>query len=311
MFFNLDKFYKSYNISGNTSNFYIEKFKLLSQLDLNLVVYTDKQSKDLLLPFSNKNIKFIINSFENLQLYPYIDTIKKNRKNNPTYNNHRQIPELCIVQASKLEAIQKAIEINYFSSEIFVWLDFGFFRPEHDYVDYSLDELKQQFKIIENSNIYKNNTIHIGLINWVNKDIYNNLSEFYIGDGRCTVTSGYFFGNIKAFEILIEKYNKILNEQINLNFFHTEEQILFYTAIYHPYLFTFFSSEYFCSPFDVIFPQKRTFISTDLLVPNLIKDNQTKILKNIIKNLLISHALNKIKLDKNKLIEYEKILLNQ
>ena len=47
MFFNLDKYYQNYQSSGNSSQFYIEKFKLLSKLDIKLVIYTDEQSKNL------------------------------------------------------------------------------------------------------------------------------------------------------------------------------------------------------------------------------------------------------------------------
>ena len=131
MYFNLDKYYDNYEGKGNSSKFYVEKFKLLSKLGIKLVIYTDKESKDLLLPYSNENIKFIINRFEDLELYEYLETIKNLRKDNIIYKNHRAIPELSMVQASKLEAIKKAIELNYFSSDIFVWLDFGYFRPDH------------------------------------------------------------------------------------------------------------------------------------------------------------------------------------
>jgi len=310
MYFNLDKYYDNYEGKGNSSKFYVEKFKLLSKLGIKLVIYTDKESKDLLLPYSNENIKFIINRFEDLELYEYLETIKNLRKDNIIYKNHRAIPELSMVQASKLEAIKKAIELNYFSSDIFVWLDFGYFRPDHDYVDYSLEQLNNQFKIIENSNIYKKDTIHIGLINWVHKDIFNNLSEFYKGDGRCTVTSGYFFGNITAFKILIEKYKNIFREHIELKYFHADEQVLFYSAINNPDLFTFFPTDYFCSPFDVIFPQKRVFITTELLIPNLIKDKQKIILKEVIERLLISHSVKKIELSMERIKAYENILIN-
>ena len=311
MFFNLDKFYKKNNSSDyNSSTFYIEKFKYLIELNIQLIIYTDQEVHDILLPYSSINTKFIITTFEEIELFPYIQKLYKIRENNPIYHNSRNIPEWCLTTVTKNEALNKAIDLNPFNSEIFCWMDFGFYRPHHSYIDYSIEQLKNQLKLLQNSNIYKLNSIHIGFINWINKHIYNDINSFYKNGGPCTVSGQFFFGNKEAFNKLKINTLNIFKEHISQNYFHADEPIFFYTILKYPDLFTPFATDYFCAPFDVIFPQKRTSVSTGLLIPNLLKDNQINFAKILIERLLISHSLKKIVLSDENLKFYEKVLLN-
>ena len=309
MFFNLDEFYIKNNIeSYNHSSLYIKTFKNLAQLNINLVIYTDDNTKNLLLPYSNNNIKFIITNFNELELAEYIPEIYSIRKNNHIYHNSRNIPEWAIICMSKNEAIIKTIENNPFNTDIFCWIDFGFYREGHSYIDYSLDTLKDQLNLLQQANIYKENTIHMGLIDWVDKSRYNDLNNFYSTGGPCTLSGQFYFGNKLAFQQLKNISIKIFDEHIKNKQFHHDEQIYFYTLLKIPTLFTLFPTDYFCVPFDVIIPQKRTFIATNLLVPNLLNDNQIQITKNIVERLLISHSLKKLGLSDEILKQYEEIL---
>ena len=163
---------------------------------------------------------------------------------------------------------------------------------------------------MQKSTIYNENTIHMGLIDWIHKNKYNDLNNFYESGGPCTVSGQFYFGNIDAFQEWKKHTDEILDNHIKSNHFHCDEQILFYTLLKEPELFTLFPTDYFCAPFDIIIPQKRTFITTDLLVPNLLNDNQIQIAKNIIERLLISHSLKKIWLSDDKIKQYECILYN-
>ena len=312
MFFNLDKFYKKNNNNSdyNSSEFYIEKFKYLIDLDIQLIIYTDQELSDILLPYSTNNTKFIITTFEEIELFPYIQNLYKIRENNPIYHNSRNIPEWGLTTMTKNEAINKAINFNPFNSEIFCWIDFGFYRPEHSYIDYSIDQLKNQLNLLQQSNIYKLNSIHIGFIDWIDKNIYNDLNSFYKNGGPCTISGQFYFGNKEAFNKLNIETLNIFKDHLSQNYFHCDEQILFYTILKFPELFTPFPTDYFCAPFDVIFPQKRTFTSTDLLIPNLLKDDQINFAKYLIERLLISHSFKNIILSDENLKFYEKILLN-
>ena len=144
----------------------------------------------------------------------------------------------------------------------------------------------------------------MGLINWVNKEYYESYDKFYDNGGKCTTCGQFFFGNIYSVKKLYEECLIILDEHINNKFFHADEQIYFYTILKNPELFTLFPTDYFCSPFDVIYPHKRIWTTTEFLIPNLLRDNQYKICKKIMFKLLSSHLIKKINLPDKLLNEY-------
>jgi hypothetical protein len=289
----------------NNDSFYIEKFKYLLELDINLIIFIDEVYKTKIEKYvNNKKIKFIVIKFDELYLSKYVPQIYKNREGSIIYKNSRNIPEWAVITLSKSEILIKAIEINPFDTEIYCWIDFGIYRPAHPYVNYSIEELKKQIENLQNSNIYINNTIHMGLINWVNKDDYKNCIEFYKSGGRCTLSSQFFFGNIHSLKYFNRECVSIIEDHINNKVLHADEQICFYVLLKNPELFSLFPTDYFYAPFDVIYPHKRTRTTTELLIPNLLRDNQYKICKKIIFKLLCSHIVKKINLPDKLLNEY-------
>ena len=290
----------------NNDSFYIEKFKHLLELDINLIIFIDEVSKTKIEKYviTNKKIKFIVINFDDLYLSKYVPQIYKNREGSIIYKNSRNIPEWAVITLSKSEILIKAIEINPFGTEIYCWIDFGIYRPTHPYINYSIEELKKQIEDLQNSNIYINNTIHMGLINWVNKDEYKTCTNFYKSGGPCTLSSQFFFGNIHALKHFNKECVSMIEDHISNKVLHADEQICFFVLLKTPELFTLFPTDYFYSPFDVIYPHKRIWTTTELLIPNLLKDNQYKICKKIINKLLFSHILKKINLSDELLSNY-------
>ena len=309
-YINIQSYYEKNAINQyNNDSFYIEKFKYLIDLNINLIIFIDEDSKSKIDKYLTKsNIKFIIINLEDLYLSKYIPQIYKNREDSIIYKNSRNIPEWSVITLSKSELLIKAIEINPFDTDIYCWIDFGIYRPSHPYINYSIEDLEKEIKNLQNSNIYINDTIHMGLINWINKEEYKSYDNFYSIGGPCTLSSQFFFGNINSLKYFYKEFIFIVEDHINNKVLHNDEQICFYVLLKNPELFTLFPTDYFYSPFDVIYPHKRIWTTTELLIPNLLKDKQYKICKKIIIKLLFSHIFKKINLSDELLSNYIEFL---
>lgn len=313
MFFSLEPYFKQRGVASHISHMaktvYMERFKALVDLNVQLVVYTDSEGRDAMVPLLKdaSKVRFIITPFQNLSFYKYIDQISDGRKGNSVYEGSRNIPEWAITVLSKFEAVTKAIEKDYFNSSMFCWIDFGFYRPDHDYVDYSVGELRRQLYDIQ-GNTFQPNELYVGVIDWVGRERSDDLDTFHKYGGPCTVSSQIFFGDKDVFAAILPIFVSTAEEHISKRVLHADEQVLFYVLLKNPHLFNLFPTDYFCAPMDILFPHKRYWVSIRLLVPNLLKDGRLNIAKHVIRQLLKSHDHNKIKLDSHVVNMYRRIL---
>lgn len=104
------------NLLPNVKNFY-------------LVVYTDRNSKDMLIPYvkDNKKIKIIIVPMEEFYNYRYREKWEKNHINNNSMNGISSW-HINMLWAEKISFVKKTVENNYFNTKWFGWVDIGYFR---------------------------------------------------------------------------------------------------------------------------------------------------------------------------------------
>lgn len=267
MFFSLDDAYvKRSAFEYNTSAFYLDRFRNLNKLGIELLVYTDEATETILKPLCSCNVTFVRGSLNALHAMSHMNDVERicEKKGNI---DSRNIPEWALLTCSKVQVLNEVAEM--YSDDILCWVDFGIYRPEHDYVDYSADELAEAFQKIQNSDVYKKGTIHMGVIDWV-----SSVEELYRHGGACTMCGQLFFGDCDAIKVFSDKFYKQLSRSIQNETFHADEQIYYELLRHDPSMFTLFATDYFIAPFNVIMPTKRLFVSESLLFPNLLKDQE-------------------------------------
>ena len=265
MFFPLDTLYKKRSVSSyNSTKFYKDQFENLHSLGIELVVYTDKETEREFRPKCGANVTFVVASLYDLHAMSHVHDVERIFKKTQTVP--RCIPEWALINCSKAQVMNEIAKI--YSDHVICWIDFGMYRPEHDYVDYSANELAEALKTLHTSNVYQTGTIHMGLIDWV-----SSVEELYDRGGACTVSGQLLFGDYNAITDFSDIFNKQLNQSIQKGTFHADEQIYYEILRQNPDLFTLFPTDYFVSPFNVIVPTKRLSVSKDLLFPNLLKDS--------------------------------------
>ena len=108
---------------GRHIHFYNSSLKNISNLDLPIVIYTDKQSVDLVESFVSsymKNYKIIPQDIEDFEFAEQILDYKKKYLEDISLNDRNHI--LCY---RKPGWVMDAIKNNYFNTEKFVWIDSG------------------------------------------------------------------------------------------------------------------------------------------------------------------------------------------
>lgn len=162
------------NINGYRSiEKYVEYGKKLIALPINKVIFIERNIHDQYFSdtFSNKNITFIFIKKSDLYLYEYSDQITDFCPN--TDNPKKDTLEYMFVQCNKTEWVRRAIEIDPYGSDHFVWMDFGIWhmiRDDQVFMDFCMKMAP------------KTNGVRIACgINNQNIDLYKSISWFFLG----------------------------------------------------------------------------------------------------------------------------------
>lgn len=214
----------------------IEEYKewinnLFGNVPFNLIFFTNKEYtpfiKDIRKNFSNTKVLTL--EFEELEVFKkYPLQFWKKQKHLDHEENHT--PELYAMWYEKKEFVKKAIELNPFDSEYFIWTDAGICRDKN-----WIPHLKNYPK----SNLIPKNKILINKIkDFSDKDMYYDFQ--YTTEN---VGAGILAGNKEAWRNYEILYNKIYNLYINDNRFVGKEQNIMTTmCITNPELFTLYNS---------------------------------------------------------------------
>ena len=187
---------------------YIDYGTKLLQNNLQKIIFIEKNIYDSY--FSNQNFNnthFIFFEKKDIYLYNFINDITNFSIN--TDNPSKDNLEYFFVQCNKTEWVKQAIEINYFNTEQFIWLDFGIFHVFNN----NLEKFNNSLYALNNK-IYER--VRISTI-W-NLDYLYNIN---IHKNICWYFAGGIFGGSKNFllkfaEIMKNKCISYIQEHKNL-----------------------------------------------------------------------------------------------
>jgi hypothetical protein len=170
-----------------------------NRLDRNIEKYIDFGNKFINIPvkkiiflenniyekyFKNKDnelTKFILFDKNDLYLYDYKDNITNLMIN--TDNPNKDTIEYMFTMCHKTEWVKKAIELNPYSTEQFIWIDFGIFhiiKDENNFKNSILNMENKKYNNVRIASCWDPNIIY-------NVDIYRQIAWYFAG--------GIFGGN--------------------------------------------------------------------------------------------------------------------
>jgi hypothetical protein len=108
---------------------YIEYGRKLLEIDVPKIIFIEKSVYDEYLKeynYETKQTQFVFINKTDAYLYEYRDKLTNFKIN--TTNNTKDTVDYMFVQCNKTEWMRTATEINHFSTEQFVWIDFGIYH---------------------------------------------------------------------------------------------------------------------------------------------------------------------------------------
>lgn len=169
-------FLSNININHNLEYYYELGIKLL-KINIPKIIFVDEIMYDKIKSYENEFTKIILYDKSESYLYPYINPeCLKNFKNNST-NPSKDTPEYMFVQCNKTEWLKEAIQLNYFNTTQFVWVDLAIRKV------ISSDELLHKYILNLQNKSYSN--VRIGSILNVNHiynlNLYTDIAWYFAG----------------------------------------------------------------------------------------------------------------------------------
>lgn len=150
--------------------------KVLLQVQIPKVIFVDIDMYNKIKELENEFTKIILVDKNNYYLYEYIDQITDFKANNG--NSKKDTLEYMVTMCHKTEWMKEAIDGNFFTTNNFIWIDFGIRRI------FTCDDL-EFIKNIQNIQTKEYNKIRIGTIWDLNIkcrcDIYSNVYWYFAG----------------------------------------------------------------------------------------------------------------------------------
>jgi hypothetical protein len=189
---------------------YLELGIVLLKADIPKIIFTDGQMYEKIKNYENDKTKIILYDKQESYLYKYLNNdYLINFKLNTDYES-KDTKEYIFIQCNKTEWVKKAILMNYFNTENFIWLDFGI-KHVFQCDDETFIKIIQQL-----DNKKYNDKIRIASI-WNTEliyscNIYQDIAWYFAG--------GVFGGNKESLLIFSEKMEqeciKIISEKKTL-----------------------------------------------------------------------------------------------
>lgn len=194
--------YLENNKSRNLDDYIKLGIKFLEQ-NIPKIIFMDEKLFNTFEKYQNENTKIIISKLDDIYLYKYKDSVTINvSTDNPTKDTF----EYFNIMNNKTEWIRKAIELNIYNTNNFIWIDFGIFHIIQRNLNFSDYVLNKNYDKIRIASIWD-----LSLI--IHMDITKNIYWFFCG--------GVFGGNK---EILIKFADLIKNKCLHF----VENNILFW-----------------------------------------------------------------------------------
>ena len=198
------------SISNGNRSFekYVELGIQLLKINVPKIIFADKLMYETIKSYDNDYTKIILYDKSESYLHPYINDIWLSNFKVNTDAPSKDTIEYMFVQSNKTEWIKKAIEINHFHTNQFVWVDFGIrhlITTDDNFNKYILKLQNNSYTNVRIGSIWDVNSVY-------NINIYTNVAWYFAGS-----TLG---GNKDALLIFAEKMKtqclKIITEHRTL-----------------------------------------------------------------------------------------------
>lgn len=156
---------------------YYELGVQLLKINVPKIIFADELMYAKINSYANEYTKIILYDKTESYLYPYInDTYLSNFVINSTLSI-KDTPEYMFVQCNKTEWIKKAIEINHFHTNQFVWIDFGIrhlITTDDNFIKYILKLQNNSYTNVRIGSIWNVNSVY-------NINIYKTVAWYFAG----------------------------------------------------------------------------------------------------------------------------------
>lgn len=211
-------------------NQYIEWMEnMLKNIATPMVIFTDKETENIITQLRKphlQNTKIIITSINEFYCYKWIKLWQKHHNLDPEKNIHS--PELYMIWAEKTEMVRKAIELNPFNSEFYLWCDIGCFRNRTHLGDLNpLDCInwptETKVKSLKNNKVYFDKT---GFINPCYGILLENGVTLHPLTNVLATVGGLFILHKNMISIWHNEYYSMLQNYFNINRFAGKDQTI-------------------------------------------------------------------------------------
>ena len=103
---------------------YIALATCLLQANIPKIIFVDEETCEKIKKYENENTRIVVKKREDIYLYEYSYGLLENFKIN-TSKPIKDTLDYMFVICNKTEIVKEAIELNYFNTHEFVWVDFG------------------------------------------------------------------------------------------------------------------------------------------------------------------------------------------
>lgn len=215
--------YFNFPIKKHTSNSYFEWIiNFLPNSNSNMIIFTDEESYDkifnLRINFMDKT-KIIKLNIADFYCYNFMEYWNKDHQRDHERGHHHQY--LYMIWNEKSMFLKRAIVLNPFNTDYFMWCDIGMVRDKECIKHISLFPNTNIIKTLKNDKVY--------LLNITNFDeddlkITGATEKFRYQNDSVRTGGGGIFGHKDALEIWIRVYYEMLEEFMNKNYFAGKDQ---------------------------------------------------------------------------------------
>jgi hypothetical protein len=165
------------NINYRNTDKYLELGKNLIECDILKVIFMNQYLIDSITDYNKNNTIFIPFEKEDLYYNKYKNEITDFVVN--TNNKDKDTLDYMLLQNNKPEFLQKAIELNHFHTNQYVWVDFGIFHmiqnPKEKFMEYIHNLQNKSYENVRISSC-------VNPINYENyRDVYKNIVWYFAG----------------------------------------------------------------------------------------------------------------------------------
>jgi len=145
-------------------NKYIELGMLFLRAKIQKIIFVDKEMYEKIIEYENEYTKIVLIDRHQYDLYKYMNNMVLTNFSLNTDNSSKDTMEYMFTMCNKTEWIRQAIELNYFNTEQFIWVDFGiryvFKRGDDEFVDIVESLHDKTYENIRMGNIWDLNCLY-------------------------------------------------------------------------------------------------------------------------------------------------------